>query len=393
MPGCCSSPDRPPLADWPQWRGPDRNGLGPKSPALANSLAGLSPLWLADRIPSGDQGGRGGLIIHAGKVYGLASASSKSTATDDVFCLDAANGKTLWKARFPETGSAGAGSSTPCIVKGKLYVVGSGSKVYCLNADNGSPIWEAKLSRSGKEPIASSIAVVGKTAVLLADVLTGLDAETGKVLWTQDQITGHESSPAPWSSKGRDYVICNSDRETHGVDPADGKILWSVPGGGKSTPVVAQEYGGDFLLNMSDNRKNGLSAYRLTDKGPQKLWTLQESDRASSPVVFDGHVYAIAGGSNGHGAHLLCVHLDTGKVAWEEVVDFAEVSSPVVADGKVFAVCGTFLSLLQATPEKYSVLSQADYRITLCTSPTIVEGRLYVRQANAVACYDLRSAP
>ena len=49
--------------------------------------------------------------------------------------------------------------------------------------------------------------------------------------------------------------------------------------------------------------------------------------------------------------------------------------------------------LLQATPERYSVLSQADFRIVLCTSPTIVDGRLYLRQANAVACYDLRSAP
>jgi outer membrane protein assembly factor BamB len=380
-------------ADWPQWRGPDRNGLGPKSPALANSLAGLSPLWLADRIPSGDQGGRGGLIVHAGKVYGLVSVSSKSTGTDEVFCLDAANGKTIWKKGFPETSGAGAGSSTPCLVKGKLYVVGSGSKVYCLNADSGNPIWEAKLARTEKKPIASSIAIVGKVAVLLADVLTGLDAETGKVLWTQDKIAGYESSPTPWTSKGRDQVICNSEKETHGVDPADGKVVWSVAGGGKSTPVVAQEYGGDFLVNMSDMRKTGLSAYRLTDKGPQKLWTLKESDRASSPVVFDGHVYAIAGGSAGHGAHLLCVHLDSGKVAWEEVVDFAEVSSPVVADGKVFAVCGTLLWLLEATPEKYRVLSRADYRIALCTSPTIDQGRLYVRQVNAVACYDLRSAP
>jgi len=380
-------------ADWPQWRGPDRNGLGPKSPALANSLAGLSPLWLADRIPSGDQGGRGGLILHAGKVYGLVSAASKSSATDDVFCLDAASGKTIWKSRIQDSSGAEAGSPTPCIVKGKLYVVGSGSKVYCLNADSGSPIWEAKLSRSGRDPIASSIAVVGKVLVLLADVLTGLDAETGKVLWTQDEITGHESSPAPWNSKGRDYVICNSARQTHCVDATDGRILWSVPGGGKSTPVVAQEYGGDFLVILSDNRRTGLSAYRLTDKDPQKLWTLQESDRGSSPVVFDGHVYAIAGEGNGHAAHLLSIDQDTGKVAWKEVVDFAEVSSPVVADGKVFVVCGTFLSLLQATPEQYSVLSQNDYRITLCTSPTIVEGRLYVRQGNAVACYDLRSAP
>lgn len=378
---------------WPQWRGPDRNGLGPKNPPLSNSLTGLAPLWLAERIPSGDQGGRGGLIVHAGNVYGLACASSKSTGTDDVFCLDAATGKSIWNARYPETGGAGAGSSTPCIANGKLYVVGSGSKVYCLSADNGSPIWEATLSRSGKEPIASSIAVLGKTAVLLADVLTGLDAETGKVVWTQNKITGFESSPAQWSSKGRDYVICSNDRETYCVDPADGKILWSVPGGGKSTPVVAQEYGGDFLLTMSENRKNGLTAYRLSDKVPQKLWTLPVCDRGSSPVVYDGHVYALAGGNNGHSAHLLCVHLDSGKVAWDEVVGFAEVSSPVVVDGKVFAVCGTFLLLLQATPEKYSVLSQADYRITLCTSPTIVEGRLYVRQANAVACYDLRSAP
>jgi outer membrane protein assembly factor BamB len=379
--------------DWPQWRGPDRNGLGEKSPALVNSLAGLSPLWQSERIPGGDHGGRGSLVVHAGRVYGLAGASSGATAADEVFCLDAASGKTVWKSRLPEDGVAEAGSSTPCVVKGRLYVVGSGSKVYCLNADSGSPIWEAKLSRPGNKPIASSVAVVGKVAVLLADLLTGLDAETGKVLWTQQRITGHESSPALWTTKGRDYVICNSARETHGVDPADGKILWSVPGGGKSTPVVAQEYGGDFLINMADNGRTGLSAHRLTDRGPQKLWALPVSDRGSSPVAFDGHVYAVAGGGTGHGARLLCVHLDTGKVAWEEVIDFAEVSSPVVADGKVFAVCGTFLWLLQATPEKYSVLSQADYRITLCTSPAVAEGRLYVRQASAVACYDLRSAP
>lgn len=381
------------LADWPQWRGPERNGLGPKSPALTNSLAGLAPLWLAERIPSGDQGGRGGLAVHGGRVYGLVSAPSKSSPGDEVFCLDAATGKTVWKAKIQEAGGGQAGSSTPCIAGGKVYVVGSGSKVASLSADSGSIVWEARLPRSSSEPIASSIAVVGKAAVLLADVLTGLDAETGKVLWMQSKIAGHESSPAPWSSQERDYVLCNSPKETHCVDAADGRIVWSVPGGGKSTPVVAQEYGGDFLVNLSDNRRTGLSAYRLSEKEPQKLWTVQKSDRGSSPVVFDGHVYAVAGGSNGHGAHLLSVHLDTGKVAWDEVVEFAEVSSPVVADGKVFVVCGTLLAVLQATPEKYSLLSQDDYRITLCTSPTIVDGRLYLRQGNAVACYDLRSAP
>src|SRR5581483_7460366 len=121
-------------ADWTQWRGPERNGLGPKGPALANSLAGLSPLWMADRIPSGDQGGRGGLVVHGGKVYGLLSAASKASASDEVFCLDAANGKTLWKSKVQEA-SDQAGSSTPCIGHGKLYVVSSGGHACCLNAE------------------------------------------------------------------------------------------------------------------------------------------------------------------------------------------------------------------------------------------------------------------
>jgi outer membrane protein assembly factor BamB len=380
-------------ADWPQWRGSERNGLAERSPALVNSFAELSPMWQSERIPSGELGGRGSLIVYKGKVYGLTSVTAEGTSADLVFCLDATTGKTLWKARLSEPGMAETASSTPCLADGRLYLPGSGRKVYCLNADNGNPIWETQLSRRGNAPIASSVAVIGKVAVLLADMLTGLDAQTGTVLWTQERIAGCESSPARWNSKRRDYVLCNSLTETHIVDPLDGKILWSVPGGGKSTPVVAQEYGGDFLINMSHNRKNGLSAYRLTDAGPQKLWTLSFTDRGSSPAVFDGHVYAIAGGGSGHGARLLCVHLDTGKVAWDEAIDFAEVSSPVVADGKMFAVCGTILWLLQATPEKYSVLSQADYRITLCTSPAVAAGRLYLRQAGAVVCYDLRNGP
>jgi outer membrane protein assembly factor BamB len=311
-------------------------------------------------------------------------------AADVVFCFDAETGKTLWQARLdgPATES---GSSTPCISAGHLYVAGSAGEVHCLDAKTGNRIWRQSLGRSSSESVASSPAVAGDVVVVLADELTGLKAGTGEVLWTQPKITGRESSPACWESKGKTWVICNSGRETHCVDPADGKIVWSVPGGGKSTPVVAQEYGGDFLVNMASGGRGGLSAYRLAPDGPKELWTKPFSDRASSPVVFDGHVYAIAGGSNGHGAHIVCVYLDTGKVAWDEAIDFAEVSSPVVADGKFFAVCGTFLWVLQASPERYTVLNQADCRITLCTSPAIAGGRLFLRQNNAIACYDLRA--
>lgn len=378
--------------DWPEWRGPARNGLVEKSPAIVSSLTAQSPLWQSEPIPSGDQGGRGSLAVRAGRVYGLSRNQNGAEHEDELFCLNAGDGKTLWKTKLPSPGSKESGSATPCIVDDRLYIIGSGNVVHCVNADTGSRIWDTPLARAGKEPIASSVIVAEGTVILLADVLTGLEAKTGKVIWTQEKITGRESSPAKWRTN-REFVICNTAQQTHCVDPTDGRIVWSVDGGGKSTPVVAQEYGGDFLINMSDSRKNGMTAYRLLPDGPRKLWTVRMSDRASSPVVFDGHVYAIAGGSSGHGAHLLCVHIDTGQIAWDEAIDFAEVSSPIIVDGKLIAICGTFLWLLQATPERYTVLGQANYQITLCTSPAVFDGRLFVRQANAIACYDLRASP
>lgn len=378
-------------ADWPQWRGPSRDGLLDRSPALINAFGGESPLWKSEPITSGDLGGRGSLVVTDGKVLGLSSTHSGKTGTAEVFCLNARDGTTAWRSKLDEARSRNTGSSTPCVVGNRVFVVGSHNKVHCLNIENGRSIWECKLTRQTNEPIASSVAVFNGVAILMADVLTGLNTETGELIWTQDEIVGHESSASRWATDAGDFVVCNGRLKTYCVDPSTGKIVWQVPGGGKSSPLVAHEYGGDFLVNTSHSRKSGLSAYRLTGKGAEKLWTIRAYDRAASPVVHDGHVYAIAGGSNGHGARILCVHLDTGKTAWEEVVNFAEVSSPIVADGKLIAICGTELWLVQATPEKCTVLSQADCQITLCTSPAILNGRLYLRQSNSVSCYDLKS--
>src|SRR5262245_45865459 len=73
-------------SDWPEWRGPGRNGLVERSPALVNSFAGQSPAWESEPIASGDRGGRGSLVVHARRVYGLTSVMSGSTGADEVFC-------------------------------------------------------------------------------------------------------------------------------------------------------------------------------------------------------------------------------------------------------------------------------------------------------------------
>lgn len=387
------SPFGLPLAwadDWPQWRGPLRNGVVESPQQLANSFTGQTPIWTSEPIASGDRGGRGSLVVDDGRIYGLTSIEQQSMLAAELFCLDAETGATHWRVRLAEPPSKHSGSATPCIDHGRLYVAGPGSHVHCLDVATGQTRWSTRLPRIESEPIESSAVVVDSMVIVAADALFGLDAESGQIRWQQGEVAGREASPTVWHGPDRSELICNSLRQTHGVDPSTGEILWTVPGGGMSTPVVAVEYGGDFLVTMSGSRKNGLTAYRLTATGPEQIWTVRVFDRAASPVVFAGHVYAIAGGSNGHGAKILCVHVDTGLVAWEETIPFAEVSSPVVADGKLIAVCGSMLSIFEAAPDRYQVLSQAECRITLCTSPAVWNGYLYLRQANAVVCYDLR---
>src|SRR5262245_20260153 len=119
-------------ADWPEWRGPGRNGLVERSPALVSSFPGQSPTWQSEPVPGGDRGGRGSPAVHAGRVYVLASVPSDAGAVDEVVCLNAETGKTDWKARLPARGGAEAGSSTPCVAGGRVFVVGSGSRIYCL---------------------------------------------------------------------------------------------------------------------------------------------------------------------------------------------------------------------------------------------------------------------
>src|SRR5262245_3030146 len=84
-------------ADWPQWRGPERNGLVERSPAMTNSPGSQTPLWHSEPIASGDRGGRGSLVVHAARVYGLTGIAAGADQSDVLFCLDAVSGKTVWK--------------------------------------------------------------------------------------------------------------------------------------------------------------------------------------------------------------------------------------------------------------------------------------------------------
>jgi len=308
--------------------------------------------------------------------------TKRDDAYDRIFCLDAETGERVWMAEFPGVATTELSSSTPCIAQGRCYVQGSGGSLYCLDAGTGEVVWQAKSESKSGQTLSSSFVVQDGVAVLLAGRLRGYDAATGKELWTQPLVTGYYASATPWRAGEKTYLLCNGGKQTFCVEPKTGEIAWAVTAGGASMPVVA----GDFMVVFANN---AIFAYKLSMEEPQELWRVAIQDRGASPVIYEGHVYALGGKKDGQA---LCVNLETGQVAWRQKLGFCEIVTPVVADGKLFSVVNTSLYMLEATPTAFKLLGRAEVKSTRCVAPALADGMLYLRLKEAVVCYDFNAA-
>ncbi|MCE9605740.1 MAG: PQQ-like beta-propeller repeat protein [Planctomycetia bacterium] len=362
--------------DWPQWRGPHRDGAAPSSPALIASLPedGLKPVWQTEQLPAGGWGspivadGKAYLFIHfrnpktpealpkkkypylaEGKRGGMSAAEyveyEKNRRAEEiefaklyefkefVFCFDAASGKTLWKNEKLSVYSQFVQSGTLTLADGKLYILGAGRHARCLDAATGQDVWDVLVPGVHVDEFyASSFAVIDGAAIAFAGTLFGLDARTGALLWQGDaKRRGEHSSAVAWRADGRELAIANvASGETICFEPKSGKELWRVRSeANNSTPVIV----GDLLITYGSSRRSGLRAYRITPSEAKEAWTYQRlSDKGSSPVVVGNHLYA-----QGE-KRIACLDLATGEESWSTTLDLAspQYTSLVAADGKLF---------------------------------------------------------
>ena len=220
-------------ADWPQWRGPNRDGAAPQSPPLIAALPseGLKPAWLSDKLPGGFNGGWGSPIVADGKVYLFVHHKQKKTEgelpkkkfpylrdenrghltpaqfeeyeknrraeeaefskmfafTESLICVDATTGASVWRKDRPSVYSRFLHSGTLAFADGKLYVLGAGRTARCFDALSGETVWEKVLpGEVSDEFFMSSFLIVDGAAIVFAGTLFGLDAKSGEMLWQGD---------------------------------------------------------------------------------------------------------------------------------------------------------------------------------------------------------------
>ena len=319
--------------DWPQWRGPGRDGQWRETGIVERFSSDQLPLrW---RVPVGS--GYSGPTVANGRVY--LTDRLLSPQREQVLCFDMATGKALWKYTYdcPYKGigyQAGPRASVS-IEGGRAYALGAMGHFHCLDAKNGKVIWKKDLNAAYaiEMPIWGIAAspliyedrlllhVGGKKACVVA-----LKKADGEQLWTAlPEDRASYSAPIMIKQAGLDVALFWTGDSVAGLDPGNGNVFWRVPFApsrmpiGVATPIVSNNdvfvtsfYDGSLMLRLQQDQPTATRVWQK--RGPDERNTEALHSIISTPVFLGRHVYGVC--SYGE---LRCLDAQTGRRVWEDL--------------------------------------------------------------------------
>lgn len=375
-------------ADWPQWRGPRRNGISPEK-GLSKDWKKQPPrqLWKANV-------GIGFSSIAVSK--GLAFATGNRDSTDTVYAFDAKTGKVRWKHSYAcKLGALrheGGPFATPTVDGNRVYTLSKAGHLFCFDAGTGRVVWQTDVAKATgtRAPnygfAGSPLAHGGLLILNVGPAGAAVDKATGKVVWKSagSARAGH-ASPLHFTAAGRRAVAILAKRQFVGLEPASGRVLWShaLSGPGLIYKITDPVFLGDRVF-ITASYGNLCAMFRITDAGPQQVWqTTRLVSKFLNPVVVDGHIVG------GHRERdFRCIDPATGEVKWKQRF----TGNVVVAGGAclILTVRGELI-LAEVTGEAYRELGRARVLNGKCwTPPALSAGRVYCRNAQGdVVCVDV----
>lgn len=430
--GANASTDAPALAvtpeDWPGFRGPARDGVARNGKVRADWKDGAPKQLWRHRV------GPGWSSIAV--VGNRAFTQEQRESNEAVVCFDADTGREIWAhedpGRFDEAMGGVGPRSTPTFDGGKLYSLGAKGVLNCLEASTGRLVWQRDIANDGGRGIpywgfsSSPLVVDGKVIVFAgggrgeskepeAKGLEGAidpvpasrakqqpggsmiayDALTGEIAWQADGGGVSYSSPQLVELHGKKQVVFVSDVAATSFNLATGERLWSFPSNAKDgAPSIQPHFIGTDQFLVSFNGETGLVKFAATDDDGQIRTELVDVITSIKPffndfVQFEDHLYGFDGGL------LCCIDAATGKRSWKKG-RYGSGQLLLLADQAMLLVISEAgeAVLVSANPKKHEELARFQ-AITGKTwnHPTVVRGRLYVRNAEELACYDLMQSP
>ncbi|HVM49953.1 MAG TPA: PQQ-binding-like beta-propeller repeat protein [Candidatus Acidoferrum sp.] len=384
--GCCGAA----AADWPQWRGPNRDGISAETVRTNWPAAGPATLW---RAAVGT--GFSGVSISRGRACTLGNTANHDTA----WCLDALSGKALWKHTYPsELGPQyyeGGPGSTPTVDGDRLFTISKWGDVFCLDAVSGKVVWHRDLRQDGIKPnrwgFAGSPLVWHDLVILNAGSAgTALDRATGRLAWCNGTNAAGYASPVLFRCDGRDLVLIFAAKHLVALDPRNGNALWQQlweTGWDTNNPDPLVQSNRVFISSFS----RGCALLAVENGTPRLLYDSKVLFNNLSPGVRLGeYLYAFSGEAH-MDTDLRCIHLPTGELKWAR--KDPTFGSLLCAGGKLIVLSEKGeLMVAAASPAGLQPLARAKVLSGVCwTPPALANGLLYVRNAKGeLRCLDLR---
>lgn len=389
------SPQASAGSDWPDWRGPGRDGRVPRLPTRLPETARF--VWKKAAMT----GGLAGLSVSGDR---LILAERDFSEEHDVYrCLDAGNGELRWRIEFPVRGHLDYGQSpraTPVIHEGRAYLLGAFGDLRCVDVTDGTVLWERRLPREFDAELptwgmCSTPLVVDDLLVVNPGgtnaSLVALDRLTGRTRWTTPGFPAAYASFICAELGGQRQIVGYDQHSLGGWDVNTGERLWQlVPPveGDFNVPTPIAVNGG--LVVATEN--NGTRFYQFDGSGriiPEPAGAFDElAPDTTTPVVTCGRVF---------GAHLglCCLDLRNGlKPVWHRDDDALGDYATLIADDRHVLVItlGGELLLLDGHADEYAILSRLrvfDDDVEVYAHPALVGSRLYMWGGSSLVCVDL----
>ena len=405
-------PNLLPAADWPQYRGPNQDGLSTEKAALTWPAAGPKVVW---KTPT--KNGFSSFAVSGGKAYTQINRDVDGARRELLVALDANTGKELWFAdigsgKYDGGGDDGAPDnrggdgprSTPTVNGGKVYVSTQHLVVSCFDAASGKKLWSRDLMQDhagrniGWKNAASPI-VDGELVFFAGggpgQSLLALNKNSGEVVWKAHDEKITHATPVAATIQGVRQVIFFLQSGLLAVSPADGKALWRFPFrynvSTASSPVVSGAIvycsagysvgGGACKIAKNGDAFTATELYKIPgDKPIANHW--------STPVAKDGYLYGMFSFKKYGVGPLKCVEVATGQVKWEQP-GFGAGNVTLVGD-KIIALSDKGeLVTAEAAPGAYKEIARAKVLNGKCWStPAFSDGRIYVRSTTEGACLE-----
>jgi outer membrane protein assembly factor BamB len=379
--------------DWPQWRGPNRDGKVTGFTAPQTWPKALVQKWKTT-VGSGDATP----ALVGDKLYVFARQGDDEV----LLCLSGADGKQLWQTKYAARKVEGPAArhpgprSSPTVAEGKVVTLGVGGVVCCVDAATGKELWRNEEFKGVPRFFtATSPLVVDGTAIVQLGgsgegTTVAFDLASGKAKWKWTGDGPGYASPVLMTVSGTKQIVTLTEKSVVGLGAADGKLLWQIPfeprgmSYNAATPIVE----GQTVIFTGQGR--GAKAVKVEKQGEgfaaKELWSNDQlAPQFNSPVLKDGLLFGLTDKGS-----LYCIDAQTGKTAWSDESKRSRGFCAILDAGSVLLALPDNSELVAFKPDgkQYAELAKIKVSETPTYAHPVVAGkRIFVKDQDALTMW------